>query len=68
MTEAEESALTFPCEFPIKAMGKAGCELDSIVVGIVRRHTPDLAEGAIAGPLAGKQGVHLIYRPPGKRE
>jgi len=29
---------------------------------------PDLAEGAIAGPLAGKQGVHLIYRPPGKRE
>ena len=47
MNEAEESALTFPCEFPIKAMGKADCELDSIVVEIVRRHAPDLTEGAV---------------------
>ena len=27
---------------------------------------PEIAEGAIAGPLPGKQGVHLVYRPPGK--
>ncbi|HYQ70677.1 MAG TPA: DUF493 domain-containing protein [Gammaproteobacteria bacterium] len=47
MNEAEESALTFPCDFPIKAMGKADCDLDSIVVEIVRRHAPDLTEGAV---------------------
>lgn len=60
MTETEESqsALTFPCEFPIKAMGKSDCELDSIVVGIVRRHTPDLAEGAIYC-RASKNGNYL---------
>ena len=45
--EYEESPLQFPCEFPIKAMGKANCELDVIVVEIVRRHAPDLMEGAV---------------------
>jgi len=47
MSEKEESPLQFPCEFPIKAMGKADCELDIIVVEIVRKHAPDLAEGAV---------------------
>jgi putative lipoic acid-binding regulatory protein len=43
----EESPLQFPCEFPIKAMGKSGCDLDMVVVEIVRRHVPDLTEGAV---------------------
>jgi putative lipoic acid-binding regulatory protein len=58
MTDTEESALTFPCEFPIKAMGKADCELDSVVVAIVRRHAPDLAEGAIYSRTS-KNGNYL---------
>jgi len=47
MHNEEESPLKFPCEFPIKAMGKSDCSLDTIVVEIVRRHAPDLGEGAI---------------------
>jgi uncharacterized protein len=47
MTEEDESPLKFPCVFPVKAMGKADCELDIIVVEIVRRHAPDLTEGAV---------------------
>jgi putative lipoic acid-binding regulatory protein len=47
MSEEQESPLKFPCEFPIKAMGKADCELDIIVVGIIRKHAPDLTEGAV---------------------
>ena len=47
MNEQEESPLKFPCKFPIKAMGKSDCELDTIVVEIVRKHAPDLGEGAI---------------------
>ena len=43
----DESPLQFPCTFPIKAMGKTGCDLDMVVVEIVRRHVPDLAEGAV---------------------
>jgi putative lipoic acid-binding regulatory protein len=47
MSEEQESPLKFPCEFPIKAMGKADCALDIIVVEIVRKHAPDLTEGAV---------------------
>lgn len=47
MSEDEESPLRFPCEFPIKAMGKSDCKLDMIVVEIVRKHVPDLSEGAV---------------------
>jgi len=47
MCNEAESPLRFPCEFPIKAMGKSDCDLDIIVVGIVRKHAPDLSEAAI---------------------
>lgn len=47
MSEAE-TLLVFPCEFPIKAMGKADVELDLLVIDIVRRHTDNLTEDRIS--------------------
>lgn len=47
MNEDDESPLKFPCQFPIKAMGKSDCNLDLIVVEIIRKHAPDLSEGAV---------------------
>ena len=47
MSEEDESPLKFPCQFPIKAMGNSDCNLDEIVVEIVRKHVPDLGEGAV---------------------
>lgn len=47
MSDDQETLLEFPCNFPIKAMGKAGEDFDALVVEIVRRHAPDLHEGAI---------------------
>jgi len=47
MSEEHDSPLTFPCRFPIKAMGKSDCGLDLIVVEIIRKHVPDLSEGAV---------------------
>ncbi|MDD5460573.1 MAG: DUF493 domain-containing protein [Methylococcales bacterium] len=44
---SEETLLEFPCQFPIKAMGKADLEFDLMVVEIVRRHAPDIKEGAV---------------------
>ncbi len=44
---SEDTLLEFPCLFPIKAMGRADCELDLRVVEIVRKHVPDLREGAV---------------------
>lgn len=48
MTEQEEETLfEFPCEFPIKAMGKSGPELEVAVLEIINRHVDDLSEGAV---------------------
>ena len=43
----EDTLLKFPCDFPIKAMGKSDEDFDSLVVGLVRKHSPDLTEGAV---------------------
>ena len=47
MSDAEETALKFPCRFPIKAMGPADTELEAAVIGIVNRHAPGLREDAV---------------------
>jgi hypothetical protein len=44
---SEETLFEFPCQFPIKAMGKADLELGLIVIEIVRRHAPDITEDAV---------------------
>jgi len=43
----EETLMEFPCSFPIKAMGKAADDVDMLIVEIVRKHYPDLSEGAV---------------------
>lgn len=43
----EETLLEFPCQFPIKVMGKSNLEFDLLVTEIVRRHIPDLHEHAV---------------------
>ena len=48
MTEQQpESALQFPCQFPIKAMGKTSSKLDILIVEIIQRHVQDIPEGAL---------------------
>ena len=56
--ETEESLLKFPCDFPIKAMGKAENDFDALVVSLIRRHSPDLLEGAIKS-RASRGGQYL---------
>lgn len=50
----KESLLSFPCEFPIKVMGRNEPQLEAEVSKIVRRHVPDLGEGAISQRPSGK--------------
>jgi uncharacterized protein len=45
--EIDDSLLRFPCEFPIKAMGLADNDFDTLVVGLVRKHSSDLRENAV---------------------
>jgi putative lipoic acid-binding regulatory protein len=48
MNDTRESAIKFPCDFPIKVMGKSAHDFDTLVVQIVRRHVADLIEDAIS--------------------
>lgn len=50
----EETLLTFPCEFPIKIMGRASDDLEAEIVSIVRKHAPDLGENAVSTRPSGK--------------
>ncbi|HEX22492.1 MAG TPA: DUF493 domain-containing protein [Chromatiales bacterium] len=42
-----DSAIEFPCDFPVKAMGLASKTLHLTVLEIVRKHAPDTADTAL---------------------
>lgn len=43
----KDTLLEFPCEFPIKVMGRNDVDLHTLVIELVRKHAPDLDENAI---------------------
>jgi putative lipoic acid-binding regulatory protein len=47
MKEKDETLFDFPCEFPIKVMGKATDDFEIEVAQIIRKHVTDLGESAI---------------------
>ena len=60
MSDNEETLLEFPCDFPIKVMGRAEPGFDDLVVELVRRHAPDLHEGAVTSrPSKGGKWVSV---------
>lgn len=62
MAELNDSppGLTFPCEFPIKAMGRSDAALPGIVVEIVQRHAPALtAESVTTSESSGGRYVSV---------
>lgn len=42
----------FPCEFPIKIMGRTSDDFQSLVVGIIKKHIPDTGEITIESRLS----------------
>ncbi len=48
MSETEDTLLEFPCDYLLKVMGRAEPGFDSLVVELVRKHVPDLREGAVS--------------------
>lgn len=46
-TNNNHSLLIFPCEFPIKIVGKADLNFQAVALAIVRKHYPTLSEGAV---------------------
>lgn len=67
----EETLFEFPCQFPIKAMGKSDVELPVVVTEIVRRHVSEVDEAALKTRLS-KDGnyvsVTLIIEATSKQQ
>ena len=58
MTEQDESALTFPCRFPIKAMGKTDDDVEVILREILLRHAPGQLDYSIK-VRASSNGIYV---------
>ena len=53
-----ESALAFPCDFPIKVLGSTQAGFAQAVLEIVRRHAPEF-DGASMEMKTSKRGRYL---------
>lgn len=47
MPEQQQSVLAYPCDFPIKIMGKTQAGFAQAVFEVVQRHAPDFEPGTI---------------------
>ncbi|MCK5387555.1 MAG: DUF493 domain-containing protein [Gammaproteobacteria bacterium] len=54
MTDKTDEHFNFPCDFPIKIMGRCDCDLEMLVVEVINRHVSDLSENAVATRPSGK--------------
>ena len=57
-SEVDEAVFNFPCDFPIKAMGKHTTEFEATVISVVRKHCPDIGENSVQS-RASKAGTYL---------
>ena len=48
----QDSIMKFPCQFPIKVMGMASDDFDTMVVEIIKKHVTELPKGAVKSRLS----------------
>ena len=58
MVVETESLIEYPCDFPIKVIGRSQAGFAQAVLGIVRAHAPDF-DGATMDMKTSKQGKYL---------
>lgn len=54
MTNETDELFNFPCDFPIKIMGRRDCDLENLVVEIVNKHIDEEASNNISSRPSGK--------------
>ncbi len=55
---SDKTLFEFPCQFPIKAMGKNDSELEVVVIEIVSRHAPETHNHTVKSKSS-KDGTYL---------
>ncbi len=51
---SDETLLEFPCDFPVKIMGKESAEFQTLARSLVEKHTGPLADDAVVSSLSRK--------------
>lgn len=46
--EEDSVSIEFPCEYPVKVMGRNTDDFSEIILDIIRRHAPDLRDENIS--------------------
>ena len=50
----EDTIMKFPCQFPIKVMGTASDDFDTIIIDIIKKHVSHLSKDAVKSQLSQK--------------
>ena len=58
MALESESLIEYPCDFPIKVLGRTQAGFAQAVLGIVQKHAPDF-DGATMQMKTSRQGKYL---------
>ena len=58
--QQKQTLLEFPCDFPIKVMGRSDSGFEVRALEIVRRHVPDFSAESMRS-AASRQGNYLSY-------
>ncbi len=54
MIENQDSIIEFPCDFPIKVIGKSSTRFSGLVLSIIRQHISDFLAESICSKKSGK--------------
>lgn len=54
MQEPDPPKIEFPCEYPIKVLGRSGDDFESIIFDVVESHSPGFDREAISMNVSGK--------------
>ncbi len=58
MSDNQETLFEFPCDYPLKVMGRHSDDFRSLVLGIVQKHAGEVNPAAIA-ERPSKDGTYL---------
>jgi uncharacterized protein len=57
---ASKPKLKFPCEFPLKVIGLEAPDFEALVVGIVKKHVPDLDDRETSSRLSSNKKYRSV--------
>lgn len=52
MSEPDAPKIEFPCDYPIKVMGRSGESFESVILEVFERHAPGFDQQAIEARLS----------------